>query len=789
MTGSTNVKPARVLEWWRGSNDMAKTALATIPFWSRLRASVQMARGKQIDEGVAAGLLGAVFPSASGEPPKRGTKELLEAYSTMPWLRAVTSKVAVAVGSTQWRLFGTRRSANGQRFYRHHRLQRAIKWPQRQRLLKQVKAQGELVEVEDHPALNLIHNANAYHVGVAARRVLQVYLDLAGEFFQLLERNALGVPVAYWPIPSTWVKEIPTPSHPFYLLNVPGSAKEQPIPASEMIWASDIDPFNPYGRGSSLAATLGDELETSEYAAKHAKATFFNRARPDFVAWVKPASGESQASVPELRRLQQRWMQEHQGFWRAFKPHFINRELKIHEFDNDLQKQSLVPIMEHERDTIIQVFGFPPEIFGILQSSNRATIDAADYLFAKYAVEPRLEFLREVWQERLLPFYDDRLVLEYDSPVEQDKEHILNVAKAAPYAFQVDELRAMGDHDALEGEEGAVYPVPISVTLESSLQGLGALDGVVEDAMEESVAMVKAARDKANDPRFALIHRIADKLEPSLKRAFLTSMLKFQGKIALGALEAAINVGKIPAIVNSLPWGVLREELGAHMSRMLRSAISSVGGAVATEVNATLGIDIGFTLESPLSVAWQKKYLPSFLKDVERVSRNGIAAKLQQAFSTEGGMSPRQLAQAIKRDVGLTERQMAGVDRFHTRLVNQGVSPAQIETRVARFSAAHRSRRALTIARTETIRAANQGQRLVYEHAVKEGHAKLKSVRQRWLVTPDDRLDIEICEPMEGQVVGLREPFIDGAGAAVDGPPAHPMCRCAVSMEFVRVRA
>src|SRR5262249_8058463 len=40
----------------------------------------------------AYGLLSGIWPGSIGDPPKRGTVEFLRAYSTMPWLRAVTHK-------------------------------------------------------------------------------------------------------------------------------------------------------------------------------------------------------------------------------------------------------------------------------------------------------------------------------------------------------------------------------------------------------------------------------------------------------------------------------------------------------------------------------------------------------------------------------------------------------------------------------------------------------------------------------------------------------------------------
>ncbi len=76
---------------------------------------------------------------------------------------------------------------------------------------------------------------------------------------------------------------------------------------------------------------------------------------------------------------------------------------------------------------------------------------------------PRLEFLRAFFQERLVPEYDDRLIVDYVTPVMDDKEFALKVATAAPWAMDGNEWRAvMGLTDKPEFD--GVYFVPTLTT-------------------------------------------------------------------------------------------------------------------------------------------------------------------------------------------------------------------------------------------------------------------------------------------------------------------------------------
>ena len=87
--------------------------------------------------------------------------------------------------------------------------------------------------------------------------------------------------------------------------------------------------------------------------------------------------------------------------------------------------------------------------------------------------------------------------------------------------------------------------------------------------------------------------------------------------------------------------------------------------------------------------------------------------------------------------------------------------------------------RADVIARTETMRASNEGQREAWDQAVEDG-LLTGDEKQEWIVTPDDRL-CPICEPLDGEQVTLGEKF-NVNGEDLDGPPAHPNCRCTLGI-------
>lgn len=396
------------------------------------------------------------------DAPKMGTAELLRAYGEMPWLRACVHKVAASVATVEWRAFVMRDESGSA--VRSRKLQRAGMYD-RHRMIAALQKQGRLEELEDHEVVDLIAEGSSTPgqqpnlEGATFWRLTQSHLDLAGEAFWWKSRDGRGLPATLWPLLPTQIKDVPKPGQeqPAFIVSASGGA-EHSIPASELVWFRDPDPAKPYGRGIGAARSLSTELDTDAFAAQYVRSFFYNDARPPFIASFKGLS------APELRKFKREFEQQHRGVFRRWLAHFTNAEINIHEFRRSLRDLEMTPLRKLERDTVIQVYGLPPELFGIVESSNRATAHAAKFLFAAWVLVPRLDLLRSVLQVRLVPEFDDRIVLDFVSPVPEDAEHIRELAKVAPWARNVDEWRAaLGEEELGEENGGGAHLVPVGL--------------------------------------------------------------------------------------------------------------------------------------------------------------------------------------------------------------------------------------------------------------------------------------------------------------------------------------
>jgi len=329
----------------------------------------------------------------------------------------------------------------------------------------------------NHPLMDLLSYGNEMMDGNAVLRVTQTHIDLAGEGFWYLEKDPkFGVPSAIWPIPPHWVMNFPTRDHMFYKLRYLGQEIE--IPVTHMVAFINPNPANPYGRGRGLGRAIADELETDEYASKHTKNFFYNQARPDVIV-----SGAS-ITRDDANRLENQWNSKFRGFWQAWKPYFLTRDIKVHQLTQGFENLHMIELRKFNRDMFISVLGAPREKFGIVNESKRATIAAADMFWNKDIISPRVNFLRGIIQRELVPLFDERLILDFESPVSEDKDYELDVMKAAPWAFTKNEWRVQAGKMDL-GEAGEVFHSPLNA---------------VEFGVDEGMPEVKVAAGAGSDP-------------------------------------------------------------------------------------------------------------------------------------------------------------------------------------------------------------------------------------------------------------------------------------------------
>jgi SPP1 gp7 family putative phage head morphogenesis protein len=172
---------------------------------------------------------------------------------------------------------------------------------------------------------------------------------------------------------------------------------------------------------------------------------------------------------------------------------------------------------------------------------------------------------------------------------------------------------------------------------------------------------------------------------------------------------------------------------GKAAARNLRKAIKLRAAA------PSIG-DLKFDVTNPKAVEWIKQNAGDLIKGINETTRQEIRDLVEAAFEEQYDVDD--LADQIEELLGDADR-------------------------------------AETIARTETMRASNEGQAQLWDQATETGFLT-GTEKQEWIVTPDDRL-CPICEPLDGETAELGGVF-ESDGEEYDAPPAHPNCRCTIGL-------
>lgn len=356
-----------------------------------------------------------------------GGKELIKSYNDSPALRRVVSIVAHSLASTP---FFLRRKTRGKRKDWSLATRTCV---QREYRHKATKEQG--IEVYDHPFLDFLSRGSPLLSGPSSLVLSYVYRLVKGEFFwELIGEGKLP---EFWMVtPPQWVTQVPHGNKDYFIVRQGGQQKR--VAAEHMFWCRDADLTNPYSRGKGAGDSLADEIDTDEYASALLRHTLANRGFSDVLIGIKGARPQ------DAELVEAKYNQRHRGFYNTGRALIIDSEkLEVKPITHALSELRLLELRDFERTVIAETFGVPSELLGKTQNSNRATITGAETIFAKYVLSPRLEAMRVDLQLRLLPLFDPRgeYLIEYESPIPADRDYDLEVMKAQPSAFTLNEYR------------------------------------------------------------------------------------------------------------------------------------------------------------------------------------------------------------------------------------------------------------------------------------------------------------------------------------------------------------
>lgn len=318
-------------------------------------------------------------------------ERLISTFGTNGTVHAIVTKCATATASAEWKLW--RKAASG---------------------LKEDRK-----EVTRHAALDLLNKPNPFMPRQEFFETAQQHVDLVGESDVVLSFFG-SIPVEMWPVRPDRITPVPD-KYEFikgYVYQGP-EGDQVPLDLKECFQVKMPNPWDPY-RGLGPIQSILSTIDGVKYSTEWNKNFFLNSAEPGGVIEVPHDLDDD-----EFDRLRDRWAETHRGVSKAHRVAILENGAKWVDRNNTMRDMQMVESRGVSRDTILEAFGFPKSILGITEDVNRANAEAAEYLFAKWLIVPRLDRWKAMLNNDLLPLFGSAasgLEFDYCSPVAENSE-------------------------------------------------------------------------------------------------------------------------------------------------------------------------------------------------------------------------------------------------------------------------------------------------------------------------------------------------------------------------------
>jgi len=616
-------------------------------------------------------------------------------------------------------------------------------------------------KVKAHPIRQLIRKPNPFMGEHMLWTMTVLHMMLSGNAFWEKVRDANGNPVELWLLRPDRVRIIPSNENFIdgYIYEIAGH--RYPLDTADIVHFKFPHPLYDYWGLSPLQPAIR-RIAIDNEQADFIKVTLQNYGVPPAFITI-----QERIDADTVRRLDAqtgRWGGRNRG-----KFGYLQAGMDIKVVGQAMKDLVMPELDAMSQKRVLASIGIPPILLG--QEATYANYAEARASMYEDVVIPLQSMLDDKIESDLL-FADfdstEKYALGFDTsevpalrPVRQTRWDNAVKGFAAGMLTLNSALRIVGEQPVPDGD---VFVRPMSST---TVPANPADDADIEtdededaDGADEGKAIRRllamrfdhkiGKRDLEHVKKVVLKRSaLADRYQKKVKSWAQTEFKRQAREVkrAITKRQKALTADQVAAI--SAELDLLTTEWAARSSQditpILAGLMMDAGDAAST---AELGVK--FDLSNADVIDFIRKYAFKFADKISSTSAGDVREILTEA-ETEG-WSLSELSEHLQ-------------DKFE----------------------AWDSTRADMIARTETIRAANAG--------ALESYKQAGITRKVWIADGDA---CPYCAGLDGTVISIDEPFLeqgtkyqpDGAKTPlsidyedVDGPPAHPNCRCAVRAE------
>lgn len=720
-------------------------------------------------------------------PPKRGAADQLKA--AIGWVYACVSAIADSVAKVDIGLY-------------------------------EIDKQGNITEVENHAATELLDRVNAFTTRYDHTWLTQQYLDLTGEAPWFIDRGESGEgepksilllrPDALAIVQSK-DKSSPTPIEKYvYKMDL---GTDMDIKPSELVFLKYPDPVNAF-RGKGTLQAAARTVDIDEYSEEFNKRFFFNSARPDTVL-----SSDQKLSAAQKATLSASVKKLYQGVDKAHKTLVLESGLKFAPMTLSQKDMDFLQQQEYDAKKIMAIFRVPKAVLGMAEDVNLANAKIGEYVFSKYTVRPKLDRIVAQLNEFYLPMFKgtERMFLAYEDPVPQDVDaEVKRYDSALGKGWMtINEVRAAQNLEDI-GEQGDVIYLPNVLV---PLDMLGSQPAAPANGYPtKGIGSFKVRRSGSRTltERRGIMARSGG--------GYARAKQRVEAQKARAAAQATVEKdikhieGKIDQVAANMVRSIVtarrqKSKQAEATSRAVHQQFGKLFVRAMDEHEKVMLVTTRTMFQNQMEKIVRKFPMKAIIdineyqldeEDETRVMVQAYQPQLHKIIDDQGHRASQLIGaghrfslatktvqdylgdRTFKFSFEVTEE----TNRLLKDTLKEGVAAGEgipdLTKRVRGLFDNFEKYRAERIARSEVVRASN--------FAATEAYDQSGVVdKLQWLTTEDEHT-CQWCEPMDGREVSLGGSFFDKGDTfrgldggtlnlnyeSVDFPPLHPNCRCTV---------
>lgn len=624
--------------------------------------------------------------------------------------------------------------------------------------------------LNEHPFRLLMKRPNPWLTEFELWEMTVIYLMLSGNAYWEKVRNRSGQVVEIIPLRPDRVHIIPSEENYIEGYEYELGGRMYKIPEQDVIHFKLPDPLNDFLGMPPLRAGVRATSVDNE-ATDFVKSLLENKAIPGVVITT-----QSQIDEDLTKRLTKKWKQKFGGKNRG-EPAFLQEGMDIKSVGLNMQELAFPDLRTISETRICAVFGVPPILVGAKTGLDRSTFsnyEEARKSFWQETIFPLLRRLADVVNLKLIPEFGAG---NYEAKFDTTEVTALQIVENEKWGradkaynsgiLKLNEARAeigkdpVDDGDVFKSEHARMSMPPEMQTEMSNPPPAPNEQQEDEEDDEESnpeqrsrapnIPALRLQKKEVKQAELDLLARAFGRIDFAEKYydtffRFARREFRKQGRDFMRKIEAsrkAFDQDTLEELLVALT--TLNRLWTTRIKADAYGTFEALIGAAMKEAGDEIGV--AFELDNAAAIRFVEEYTFKFAKELSDTSQKTIQKTILK------GQAENFTVQQIR-------------DELTRQFTSWGVVRAEM------------------VARSETIRASNQGALFTYQQSDVE--------LVEWLASTDA---CPFCESLDGKQIATGTAFLElGSSLEVEGepnpltntyetvqaPPLHPRCRCTI---------